>query len=166
MTTILNLPTWKKMSRGFDSAPKDFNNTSQKRPKIVCWKLVLQDSQDTKEENDEDEDIRKWWHDDSSFLERSEFEKNYLGSRKKLFPQKSIQENGISEELRLAYVGITRAKEELIMTYWNENLWKKHRSLKKQVPPRPSRSFIEQDRTTFGHLTWASRELKKDFLPH
>ena len=140
--------------------------------KSFVEKLMLQDSQDTKEENDEDEDIRKnevtlmTLHSSKGL----EFEKVYLlGVEEETLPhKKSIQENGISEELRLAYVGITRAKEELIMTYCKERkIYGKNivRHKSRFLLDLPENSFIEQDRTTFGHLTPEQAEdYKKDFF--
>ena len=140
--------------------------------KSFVEKLMLQDSQDTKEENDEDEDIRKnevtlmTLHSSKGL----EFEKVYLlGVEEETLPhKKSIQENGISEELRLAYVGITRAKEELIMTYCKERkIYGKNivRHKSRFLLDLPEGSFIEQDRTTFGHLTPEQAEdYKKDFF--
>ena len=85
---------------------------------------MLQDSQDQKEDEDEDEDIRRNEVTPRHFIRlkvlslKSLF---FLGMEEETLPhKKSIQENGISEELRLAYVGITRAREELIMTYCKE----------------------------------------------
>lgn len=140
--------------------------------KSFVEKLMLQDSQDQKEDEDEDEDIRKnevtlmTLHSSKGL----EFEKVYLlGVEEETLPhKKSIQENGISEELRLAYVGITRAKEELIMTYCKERkIYGKNiaRFKSRFLLDLPEGSFIEQDRTTFGHLTPEQAEnYKKDFF--
>ena len=79
-----------------------------------------------------------------------------VGVEEDLLPHKRTVSEGtdINEELRLAYVGITRAKRQLIMTYCKERLL-----YGKKVPRRLSRFFQgqsalykEQDRTCFGHL--------------
>ena len=134
-------------------------------------RLLLQDSQDKSEE--EDHDVRKnevtmmTLHSSKGL----EFEKVYLvGVEEETLPhKKSIAEGAnLNEELRLCYVGMTRAKEELIMTYCKER-----KLYGKNIPRHKSRflfelpkdSYIEQDRTTFGHLTpEQAREYKKSFF--
>ena len=134
-------------------------------------RLLLQDSQDN---NDDDEDgVRKnevtlmTLHSSKGL----EFEKVYLvGVEEETLPhKKSIAEGeNLNEELRLCYVGMTRAKEELIMTYCKER-----KIYGKNIPRHKSRflfdlpkdCFIEQDRTTFGHLTPdQAEEYKKSFF--
>ena len=135
-------------------------------------RLLLQDSQDNNDE-DEDHDVRKnevtlmTLHSSKGL----EFEKVYLvGVEEETLPhKKSIAEGAnLNEELRLCYVGMTRAKEELIMTYCKER-----KIYGKNIPRHKSRflfelpknSFIEQDRTTFGHLTPdQAEEYKKSFF--
>ena len=135
-------------------------------------RLLLQDSQDTNDEED-DHDVRKnevtlmTLHSSKGL----EFEKVYLvGVEEETLPhKKSIAEGAnLNEELRLCYVGMTRAKEELIMTYCKER-----KLYGKNIPRHKSRflfelpkdSFIEQDRTTFGHLTPEQAEdYKKSFF--
>ena len=83
--------------------------------------------------------------------------------------KKIIQEGGdINEERRLCYVGITRARKKLIMTFCKERVLYG----KKQVrfpsrfisPLKEAKLYIEQDRTTFGHLNEEEAEnYKKDF---
>ncbi len=133
-------------------------------------KLLLQDSQDRESNLDEeDEDIRvnqvtlMTLHSAKGL----EFDKVYfIGVEEETLPHKKvIAENGdIQEERRLCYVGITRAREELIMTYCKER-----KLFGKMVPRHKSRFILpknsdsdkddmtvlyrEQDRTTFGHLT-------------
>ncbi|MGB0454298.1 MAG: ATP-dependent helicase [Bacteriovoracaceae bacterium] len=96
-------------------------------------KIVLQDSQDNQKEKDseEDEDIRAnevtlmTLHSSKGL----EFKKVYLvGTEEEFLPHKKTISEGqdLSEELRLFYVGVTRAQEELIMTYCGErNLYGK-----------------------------------------
>jgi len=135
-------------------------------------RLLLQDSQDNNDEED-DHDVRKnevtlmTLHSSKGL----EFEKVYLvGVEEETLPhKKSIAEGAnLNEELRLCYVGMTRAKEELIMTYCKER-----KLYGKNIPRHKSRflfelpkdSFIEQDRTTFGHLTPEQAEdYKKSFF--
>ena len=134
-------------------------------------RLLLQDSQDNNEE--EDDGVRKnevtlmTLHSSKGL----EFEKVYLvGVEEETLPhKKSIAEGAnLNEELRLCYVGMTRAKEELIMTYCKERkLYGKNipRHKSRFLFELPKNSFIEQDRTTFGHLTKDQAEqYKKTFF--
>ena len=134
-------------------------------------RLLLQDSQDSGD--DEEEGFRKnevtlmTLHSSKGL----EFEKVYLiGVEEETLPHKKTISEGsnINEELRLCYVGMTRAKEELIMTYCKER-----KIYGKNIPRHKSRflhdlpkdSFIEQDRTTFGHLTPdQAQQYKKSFF--
>jgi DNA helicase-2/ATP-dependent DNA helicase PcrA len=87
-----------------------------------------------------------------------EFDIVYLiGMEEEILPHKRTIVNGedISEERRLAYVGVTRAKEKLIMTYCKER-----KIYGRKVPRHPSRFlndldalYVNQDRTTFGHMS-------------
>jgi DNA helicase-2/ATP-dependent DNA helicase PcrA len=101
-----------------------------------------------------------------------EFKKVYLiGIEEETLPHKKTITMGedISEERRLCYVGITRAQEELIMTYC-----KNRKIYGKETPRFKSRFlneldqrglYVEQDRTTFGHLTQDEVvEYKKNFF--
>ena len=134
-------------------------------------RLLLQDSQDNNE--DDDHDVRKnevtlmTLHSSKGL----EFEKVYLvGLEEETLPhKKSIAEGAdLSEELRLCYVGMTRAKEELIMTYCKERkLYGKNipRHKSRFLHELPQDIFIEQDRTTFGHLSAdQAEEYKKSFF--
>lgn len=91
---------------------------------LFVEKIILQDGQDNNQNDneEEDEDIRRnevtmmTLHSSKGL----EFEKVYLvGMEEELLPHKRTISEGedISEELRLCYVGITRAKAELIMSY-------------------------------------------------
>tara|TARA_R110002072_G_scaffold276051_1_gene437540 strand:- start:284456 stop:286504 length:2049 start_codon:yes stop_codon:yes gene_type:complete len=122
-------------------------------------RLLLQDSQD-REEDLEDDDVRKnevtlmTLHSSKGL----EFDIVYLiGMEEELLPHKRTITQGedISEERRLAYVGITRAREKLVMTYAKER-----KIYGRQVPRFKSRFlnelseyYLEQDRTTFGHMS-------------
>ncbi len=123
-------------------------------------KLLLQDNQDTEE--DEDDDIRKnevtmmTFHSSKGL----EFDTVYMvGVEEESLPHKNTIKNGedISEERRLCYVGITRAQENLIMTYCKER-----KIYGKETPRFVSRFIneldkegfcVHQDRTTFGHMS-------------
>ena len=136
-------------------------------------RLILQDKQDNTT-NDEDEDIRKnevtlmTLHSSKGL----EFKKVFLvGMEEELLPhKKTIKENGdIGEELRLCYVGITRAEQELIMTYCKER-----KIYGKKTPRHHSRFLLELDKeglydladcTQFGHLgDEEAQEYKKNFF--
>ncbi|MCR9203211.1 MAG: UvrD-helicase domain-containing protein [Halobacteriovoraceae bacterium] len=122
-------------------------------------KLLLQDNQDNNED-EEDDDVRKnevtlmTLHSSKGL----EFDIVYLiGVEEEILPHKRTITSGedISEERRLAYVGVTRAREKLIMTYCKER-----KIYGRKVPRHPSRFitelsslYQEQDRTTFGHLS-------------
>lgn len=129
-------------------------------------KLLLQDAQDQRDQEDEqDDDIRKnevtmmTLHSSKGL----EFDIVYLiGMEEEILPHKRTITEGedISEERRLAYVGVTRAREKLYMTYCKER-----KIYGRKVPRHPSRFlnemnplFVEQDRTTFGHLSEEEKE--------
>ncbi|MEC7275813.1 MAG: UvrD-helicase domain-containing protein [Bdellovibrionota bacterium] len=127
-------------------------------------KLLLQDAQDN-DLDEEDDDVRKnevtmmTLHSSKGL----EFDIVYLiGMEEEILPHKRTIVDGedISEERRLAYVGVTRAREKLFMTYCKER-----KIYGRKVPRHPSRFitelnslFIEQDRTTFGHMTEEEKE--------
>ncbi len=135
-------------------------------------RLLLQDSTDSDE--DEDDDVKKnevtlmTLHSSKGL----EFDIVYLvGMEEECLPhKKTVREGGgLAEERRLAYVGITRAREKLFMTYCKE------RSLYGKKTPRfksrfvenliDSGLFVQQDRTTFSHMSAEEEaEYKKDFF--
>ena len=91
--------------------------------KLFCERLLLQDSQDKDDADDaEDGDVRKnevtlmTLHSSKGLEFRTVF---LVGVEEETLPHKRTISQGedISEERRLCYVGITRAREELIMTY-------------------------------------------------
>ncbi|MFW5887539.1 MAG: ATP-dependent helicase, partial [Bacteriovoracia bacterium] len=134
-------------------------------------RLLLADSQ-TNEKEDDDPHVRPnevtlmTLHSSKGL----EFEIVYLfGMEEESLPhKKTINEGGdISEERRLCYVGITRAKQKLIMTYCKE------RKIYGKLTPRHKSRFIaelddcitEQDRTCFGHMNEEEvKEYKKSFF--
>ncbi|MCB9061736.1 MAG: UvrD-helicase domain-containing protein [Halobacteriovoraceae bacterium] len=142
--------------------------------KTFIERIVLQDSQDKENESQEDNDIRKnevtlmTLHSSKGL----EFPIIYLiGVEEEILPHKKVIKEGsdISEELRLCYVGITRAKEKLIMSYCKErNLYGK--TIKRNISRflidlKDKNLFLEQDRTTFGHLTEEeAKNYKKEFF--
>ena len=108
-------------------------------------KLLLQDSQTKKDSPDEEEttianEVSLMTLHSSKGLE---FDLVYLvGMEEETLPHKKIiQEGGdINEERRLCYVGITRAKKKLIMTYCKERvLYGKNRPVSHRVLLLPSR---------------------------
>ncbi|MBK27089.1 MAG: ATP-dependent DNA helicase Rep [Halobacteriovorax sp.] len=122
-------------------------------------KLLLQDSQDDQDE-DEDDDVRKnevtmmTLHSSKGL----EFDTVFLvGMEEETLPHKRVLQLGedIGEERRLAYVGITRAQQKLVMTYCKERklYGRKTARHKSRFLNELSNHFTEQDRTTFGHLT-------------
>ncbi len=159
----------------FMESAKRFSDIRKEHATLASFveKLILQDNQDTQNEN-EDKDIRQnrvslmTLHSAKGL----EFEIVYLvGMEEELLPHKrAVKEgNDLDEERRLAYVGITRAKDQLIMTYC-----KKRKIYGKDIPRHPSRFlmeargemlFIEQDRNSFGHLAPDQIEAyKKNFF--
>jgi DNA helicase II / ATP-dependent DNA helicase PcrA len=133
-------------------------------------KVLLADSQDNEsdKENKVDEVTMMTLHSSKGL----EFNQVFLlGMEEELLPHKKTITMGedISEECRLAYVGITRARKKLIMTFCKEREF-----YGKKIPRHKSRFltelkgqelFIEQDRTAFGHLSKEEAELyKKDFF--
>jgi DNA helicase-2/ATP-dependent DNA helicase PcrA len=130
-------------------------------------KILLADSQDTKDEEEKKNEITLMTLHSSKGLE---FEQVYLvGMEEELLPHKRtiVMGEDISEERRLTYVGITRAKQKLIMSYTKE------RKLYGKVVPRHKSRFLvgqeelytEQDRTTFGHMTKEeAQEYKSNFF--
>jgi superfamily I DNA/RNA helicase len=80
-----------------------------------------------------------------------------VGMEEELLPHKKtiIDNSDISEERRLCYVGITRARKKLVMTYAKER-----KIYGKMIPRFKSRFIIEKtelfrevDRTNFGDMS-------------
>ena len=145
-------------------------NSTNATLKSFVERLLLQDSQD-RGDDEEDDDLRKnevtlmTLHSSKGL----EFDYVYLiGVEEEILPHKrSIADGDINEERRLAYVGVTRAREKLVMTYCKER-----KIYGNKVPRHPSRFliehknlFLEQDRTTFGHMSQEeAEEYKKSFF--
>ncbi|MBT7610495.1 MAG: UvrD-helicase domain-containing protein [Bacteriovoracaceae bacterium] len=149
-------------------------NKSHATLENFAQKLLLQDSQDLEELNEEEDDDVRVNEVTLMTLHSSkglEFDTIFLiGVEEETLPHKrSVQEGGVDEERRLCYVGITRARETLFMTYCKER-----KLFGKDVPRHLSRFlndlkddklFTLQDRTTFGHMTEEdANQYKKSFF--
>jgi DNA helicase II / ATP-dependent DNA helicase PcrA len=99
-----------------------------------------------------------------------EYDYVYLaGMEEELLPhKKTIQDNGdIGEERRLCYVGVTRARKRLVMTYAM-----KRKLYGREIERHPSRFVVNheealtvQDRTTFAGMSEEEiDDVKSDFL--
>lgn len=131
-------------------------------------RLLLVDNQD--KQNDDDglkNEVQLMTLHSSKGLE---FDTCFLiGMEEELLPHKNvIKENGdIDEERRLCYVGITRAKRRLIMSYARERkIYGKNlkRAMSRFVASH-ERFFIHQDRNSFSHLSEEEeQEYKSNFF--
>jgi len=133
-------------------------------------KVLLADSQDERDDEESQEagnEVTLMTLHSSKGLE---FNQVYLiGMEEDFLPHKRVLRDGedIGEERRLAYVGITRAKKKLVMTYCKERkiYGKDQVCFKSRFINKLDKFYIEQDRTTFGHLTPQEAEsYKKDFF--
>lgn len=133
-------------------------------------RLLLADSQDSRNTGGGDEKRHEVTLMTLHSSKGLEYDYVYLvGMEEELLPhKKTIQENGdIGEERRLCYVGITRARKRLVMTYA-----KQRKIYGRDVPRHPSRFVVThdeamtvQDRTTFVGLTEEEiKDVKDDFL--
>ena len=92
-----------------------------------------------------------------------EFDTCYMvGVEEELLPHKNvIKESGnVDEERRLCYVGMTRAKRKLVMSYAKERKiygkdYKRHPS---RFVIEHEKFYTEHDRNSFGHLTEEEEE--------
>ncbi len=134
-------------------------NQGQGSLKMFVERLLLQDNQDERDEDDDD-DVRKnevtmmTLHSSKGL----EFDTVFLiGMEEETLPHKRVLQLGedIGEERRLAYVGITRAQQKLVMTYCKERKLYGRDSVrhKSRFLNELGNFYTEQDRTTFGHLT-------------
>jgi DNA helicase-2/ATP-dependent DNA helicase PcrA len=135
-------------------------------------RLLLADSQDNRN-GEEDESLGKnevtlmTLHSSKGL----EFDTVFLvGTEEELLPHKRTIQDGedIDEERRLCYVGLTRAKRRLIMTYAKERkIYGKDlkRTKSRFLLDLEKHDVTEQDRTTFGHLSPDEVEqYKSDFF--
>jgi superfamily I DNA/RNA helicase len=118
-------------------------------------KIFLADSQDKNKEEESTEDrITMLTLHSSKGLE---FNRVYLiGVEEDILPHKKVLrgDESVEEERRLCYVGITRAKKNLIMTYCKERvLYGKKRPRHKSRFLLQLDGYQEQDRTTYEHLS-------------
>jgi DNA helicase-2/ATP-dependent DNA helicase PcrA len=129
------------------------------------WQL-LADSQDNREKDDDGlpkNEVQLMSFHSSKGLE---FDEVYMvGMEEELLPHKNTIKEGsdIDEERRLCYVGITRAKKRLIMTYCKERkiYGKNLKRFKTRFMNEIEHELVEQDRTSFGHLE--TEEEVKDY---
>ena len=76
-----------------------------------------------------------------------------VGMEEGLLPhQTSIDEDNVEEERRLAYVGITRARQQLVFSYAKER-----RQYGELVQPEPSRFMFELPQ---DDLIWEDKKVK------
>ncbi|MGB0937953.1 MAG: DNA helicase Rep [Colwellia sp.] len=120
-------------------------------PEIVT-RLTLRDMMERNEEEDDSDQVQLMTLHASKGLE---FPYVFLiGMEEGLLPhQTSIEEDGVEEERRLAYVGITRAQRELIFTYARER-----RQFGELSRTEPSRFLYELPQ---DDLVWESGQAKK-----
>ncbi len=129
-------------------------------------KILLADSQDQQRPSkDQDGQVNQVTLMTLHASKGLEFEAVFLtGLEEELLPHKKclLSADELSEERRLAYVGITRAKTHLVMTYCKERL-----IYNKMSPRKLSRFlkdqedfYVHQDRTTLGHM---SEEESKEY---
>jgi len=139
-------------------------------------RLLLSDAQDKKKDEKDDEDGEENVHSNSVSLmtlhssKGLEYDLVYLiGMEEEILPhKKTIKEGGdLEEERRLCYVGITRARENLIMTYSSER--EQYGKTVKKFASRFIREFEEfyetTDKNSFDHLSQDEfQEYKKDYF--
>ncbi|MCB9091916.1 MAG: UvrD-helicase domain-containing protein [Halobacteriovoraceae bacterium] len=136
---------------------KRFENQRDIKPTLRNFleRLLLVDNQESKNDDEQLKQITLMTLHSSKGLE---FDTVYMvGVEEELLPHKRsiIEDQDLSEERRLCYVGITRAKKHLILSYCKERKFNN-----KNIPRHISRFLIphkerltHQDRTTFEHLS-------------
>lgn len=146
--------------RNFIFSADKFQDRFEDEATLSFWleRLLLADAQDKQngEDNILKNEVQLMTFHSSKGLE---FDTVFMvGTEEELLPHKnSIKEDAdIDEERRLCYVGITRAKRKLIMTYAKERKIygkdiKRFRS--RFFEKLAGKSLLEQDRTNFGHLS-------------
>lgn len=131
-------------------------------------RLLLSDSQDRQETGDfiKNEVTLMTLHSSKGLEYDNVF---LLGMEEELLPHKRTIQDGtdINEERRLCYVGVTRARKKLIMTYAKE------RKIYNKMLPRFKSRFVielgqcfkEVDRTNFGDMSEDEvKDFKKNFF--
>lgn len=141
MSNISTLYGWiKGMLEGSESEPAMTLTETVNR-------LILRDMMEKSEDEDSSDAVQLMTLHASKGLE---FPYVFMiGMEEGLLPhQSSIDEDNIEEERRLAYVGITRAQQELIFSYTKER-----RQFGEVIQPEPSRFLYElpQDDLTWEH---------------
>jgi len=118
----------------------------------VIGKLILLDILEQQKEDDDSDRVQLMTLHASKGLE---FPYVFLmGMEEELLPHRSsIEEDNIEEERRLMYVGITRAKRELTMTYTA-----KRKQYGEEFEPTPSRFLDEMPQ---DDLAWEGRGFTK-----
>jgi DNA helicase-2/ATP-dependent DNA helicase PcrA len=150
----------------FIESARRFQNYPDTSLRDFIEKLLLTDNQDKDEVEKKHEVTLMTLHSSKGL----EFDYIFLvGMEEELLPHKRCIQDGtdINEELRLCYVGVTRARKQLFMTYCKER-----KIYNKDTPRSKSRFlnsienlYVEQDRTSFGHLTKEeAQEFKKSFF--
>ncbi|MCG7543831.1 DNA helicase Rep [Pseudoalteromonas sp. MM17-2] len=119
-----------------DMLTGDADNPPLTLPEVVM-KLTLRDMMERNEEEDDSDAVQLLTLHASKGLEYPYV--FMVGMEEGLLPhQTSIDEDNVEEERRLAYVGITRAQQELVMTYA-----KSRRQFGETITPEISR-FVEE----------------------
>tara|TARA_B100000700_G_scaffold89629_2_gene101127 strand:+ start:530 stop:2545 length:2016 start_codon:yes stop_codon:yes gene_type:complete len=119
-----------------DMLTGDADNPALPLPEVVM-KLTLRDMMERNEEEDDSDAVQLLTLHASKGLEYPYV--FMVGMEEGLLPhQTSIDEDNVEEERRLAYVGITRAQQELVMTYA-----KSRRQFGETMTPEISR-FVEE----------------------
>ncbi|WP_151173307.1 DNA helicase Rep [Pseudoalteromonas ruthenica] len=119
-----------------DMLTGDADNPALTLPEVVM-KLTLRDMMERNEEEDDGDAVQLLTLHASKGLEYPYV--FMVGMEEGLLPhQTSIDEDNVEEERRLAYVGITRAQQELVMTYA-----KSRRQFGETITPEISR-FVEE----------------------
>lgn len=145
--------------KNFIFSADKFNDRFQEDATLSFWleRLLLADVHDKQngEDNELKNEVQLMTFHSSKGLE---FDTVFMvGTEEELLPHKnSIKEDaGTDEERRLCYVGITRAKRRLIMTYakqrkiYGKDIKRFKSRFFEQLDPK---DLIEHDRTNFGHL--------------
>lgn len=146
--------------RNFIFSAEKFADRFKEEANLKFWleRLLLADNQD--KQNNENEIIKNevqlmTFHSSKGL----EFDTVFMvGTEEELLPHKNVIKEGsdIDEERRLCYVGITRARKRLILTYAKERkIYGKNikRNLSRFLHEIPIGSINEHDRTSFGHLS-------------
>lgn len=100
-----------------------------------------------------------------------EFDKVFMiGMEEDKLPHRRVIRDGedISEERRLCYVGMTRARKNLIMTRTKQKIYNNTpspRHVSRFLVEIDKDYYVEQDRTTFGHMSEEeATEYKQDYF--